>query len=202
MCNKQKFAKWLIKKMGWRVVEGVAPEDKCIILGVPHTSVKDFVVSWAYYTSCGGTPNIMIKKEFFFWPMGVLLRKMGAIPVDRSRGAVTAKQVIDAIKSADKMHLCIAPEGTRKKTNRWKKGFHTIARQAQIPIYLGYFNYRTKEVGRGIRFVPTDDVNGDLKRIMAHYAAMNLEGRKKGQWDPGIYKQLLKEDEIKGEVNN
>lgn len=180
--------------MGWTVKEGLVPEPKCVILGVPHTSVKDFVVSWAFYTSVGGTPNIMIKKEFFFWPLGILLRKMGAIPVDRSHGAVTAKHVIDAIKEADRMHLCIAPEGTRKKTRRWKTGFHTIARQAGIPIYLGYFNYRTKEVGRGIRFVPSDDVRSDLKKIMAHYAAMNLEGCKKDQWDPGDEKCLLTEN--------
>lgn len=194
MCNKQKFAKWVIKRMGWTVKEGLAPEPKCIILGVPHTSVKDFIVSWAYYTSVGGTPNIMIKKEFFFWPLGGLLKKMGAIPVDRTHGAVTAKHVIDAIKAADKMHLCIAPEGTRKKTRRWKTGFHTIARQAGIPIYLGYFNYKTKEVGRGIRFVPTDDARADLKKIMAHYAAMEMEGCKKDGWDPGDEKCLLTEN--------
>lgn len=29
----------------------------------------------------------MIKKEFFFWPVGVFLRKVGCIPVDRGSAA-------------------------------------------------------------------------------------------------------------------
>lgn len=193
MGSKQKICAWLLKRMGWKAMDGVVPEDKCIILGVPHTSAKDFLISWLYYSSVGGTANIMIKKEFFIWPMGVLLRKMGAVPVDRTHGAVTAKHVIDAIKNAKKMHLAIAPEGTRKKTRRWKTGFHTIAKEAGIPIYLGYFDYKTKRVGRGIKFIPSDNAKEDLRKIMAHYAAMEMEGCKKGEFDPGDEKQLITE---------
>jgi hypothetical protein len=55
----------MIKLLGWKVMDGEVPEPKCIILGVPHTSIKDFIISWFFYTSVGGTANIMIKKEFF-----------------------------------------------------------------------------------------------------------------------------------------
>lgn len=171
--------------MGWTPDGSIAPEHKCIVLGVPHTSVVDFVVAWACYTSLGGTPNIMIKKEFFFWPLGWLLRKMGAVPVDRKKGGNVALHSIQAMRNAEKMHLAIAPEGTRKKTDKWKMGFLTIARACNVPVYLGYFNYRTKHVGTGIRFAVSDNPKDDLKKIQAHYAAMNLEGRHKGHFSCG-----------------
>ena len=64
----QKFCGWLLKVMGWTVDNPtVVPEDKCIILGVPHTSAWDFVISYLFYKSIGGDAKVIIKKEFFFW---------------------------------------------------------------------------------------------------------------------------------------
>ena len=90
-----RFFLWLT---GWKVVGGIAPEDKCIILGVPHTSLWDFVISWMFYKSVGGTANILVKKKFFFWPACYILNYMGAIPVDNARGASLIKQIISEFK--------------------------------------------------------------------------------------------------------
>ena len=35
----------VMKIWGWKADSGVAPEEKCVILGVPHTSIADFIVS-------------------------------------------------------------------------------------------------------------------------------------------------------------
>ncbi|MGM9774697.1 MAG: 1-acyl-sn-glycerol-3-phosphate acyltransferase [Candidatus Egerieousia sp.] len=194
MGAKQKIAKFLLKMLGWKGMDGVVPEDKCVILGVPHTSAWDFVISWLFYTSVGGKANIMIKKEFFVWPIGPILRACGAIPVDRSKGANVAVHCINAIKESEKMHLAIAPEGTRKKTDRWKTGFHTIAKNAGVPVYLGYFNWKTKEVGRGEKFILSDNAKEDLKKIQAHYAKMNMEGKHKGCFSCGVTDPAVKSD--------
>ncbi len=90
------------------------PHKKAIIIGVPHTSAWDFVISYLYYTSVGGVAHIMIKKEFFVWPIGFFLRKMGALPIDRTKGASVVKQVINEMNSREMMHLAITPEGTRQ----------------------------------------------------------------------------------------
>lgn len=45
------FCKLILKLMGWTPVNGVMPAKKAIIIGVPHTSVRDFIVSYLYYTS-------------------------------------------------------------------------------------------------------------------------------------------------------
>lgn len=45
---KKRICKTLLKMMGWTTVGGTVPEDKAIILGVPHTSAKDFIISYLF----------------------------------------------------------------------------------------------------------------------------------------------------------
>ena len=163
--------------MGWTAVDPVAPEDKCIILGVPHTSIWDFVISYLYYVSVGGKPYCMVKGEFFWGPLGWLLRKMGGVPVDRKRGGGAALSVIREMKATPKIHLALAPEGTRKPVKRWKTGFHTIAREVGCPVYMGYFDWGTKRISRGQKVELTDDPKADMARIQALYEDMHLVGK-------------------------
>jgi len=173
----KKLTAFILRLLGWKVMSGVAPESKCIILGAPHTSALDFVISWLYYTSVGGKAYVMVKKEFFFWPVGYIVRWMGGIPVDRTRGANVLKQVVDEFKTRDYLHLAIAPEGTRKPTARWKGGFHTMARLADVPVYLGYFDWGKKEIGFNEKFELTDDLNADLKRVRQWYKDKGVQGK-------------------------
>jgi 1-acyl-sn-glycerol-3-phosphate acyltransferase len=181
----QKFLKLLLKIMGWRVVEPPVPEPKCIILGVPHTSAWDFIISLLYYNSEGHKAYVMVKDSFFRWPFGRPLRALGGIPVKKGKGANLVLQVIKEFQSREVLHLAIAPEGTRKATERWKTGFHTIARAANVPVYLGYFDWKRKEVGRGIKFELTDDVQGDLKRIRQYYKDKGVVGKHPEKFTPG-----------------
>lgn len=179
----KKFCGFLLKLLGWKAMDdSPVEEDKAIILGVPHTSAWDFVISYLFYTSVGGKAYIMIKKEFFIGPLSPLLKALGGVPVDRKKGAAITLQLIHAMNGAKKMHLAIAPEGTRKATTRWKSGFHTIARSCNVPVYLGYFDWKRKIVGHGQKFELTDNAQEDLKRIRAHYATMDMEGRHKGMF--------------------
>lgn len=168
----------MLRLMGWTPVDKEpVPEPKAVILGVPHTSIWDFLVSYFYYKSIGGDPHIMIKKEFFFWPMDPILRKLGAIPVDRGKGAaLLVRSIIHEFEKKDRLHLAIAPEGTRKAVKKWKSGFHTIARAAGVPVYLGYFDWGTKRVGHGPRFEISDNAAADLEKIQAIYEEMHLTG--------------------------
>ena len=38
----------IMKLFGWQADSGAAPEQKCIILGVPHTSIADFLVAYFF----------------------------------------------------------------------------------------------------------------------------------------------------------
>ncbi len=167
-----------MKKMGWTTVGGPVPEDKAVILGVPHTSAMDFVVSYLFYTQFDAQKaRVMIKKEFFFWPIGGLLRSMGAVPVDRSNASAMVKSLIDQMEGEKSFILAIAPEGTRKPVKKWKTGYHLIAKAVGCPCYLGYFDWGRKRVSIGEKVDLTDDARADTDRIQALYEQMHLQGK-------------------------
>ena len=66
----------------------------------------------------GRETGFMMKKDWFFWPLGPIFRWMGGIPVDRSRKTSLVDQMIKIAKSSQKFHLAITPEGTRKLEER------------------------------------------------------------------------------------
>jgi 1-acyl-sn-glycerol-3-phosphate acyltransferase len=119
----------------------------------------------------------MVKGEFFWGPLGWLLRKLGAVPVDRKKGGNAALSVIREMKATPRIHLALAPEGTRKPVKRWKTGFHTIARQVGCPVYMGYFDWGTKRISRGHKIELTNDPKADMARIQALYEEMHLVGK-------------------------
>lgn len=164
--------------MGWTIDGGPVPEDKAIILGVPHTSFWDFVVSYLFYRQFGTTKaRCMVKKEMFFWPLGPILKALGGIPTDRKSGTTLVLSLISAMEKEDKFILAIAPEGTRKPVRKWKTGYHTIAKAVGCPVYLGYFDWGTKHIGCGEKFELTDDARADTERIQAIYETKGLVGK-------------------------
>ena len=173
----QKFCKILLKLFGWKSFGEAVKDKKCVLIGFPHTSGWDFVISWIYYTSIGGKANVLIKKEFFFWPLGILLRKMGGIPVERTRGANVLRQTIQLFSKREYMHLAITPEGTRKRTTKWKAGFHTIARAENIPVYPTTFDWGRKELRIYGKFELTDDASADIKRLKDFIREKNVTGK-------------------------
>ena len=171
-----KFCGWLLRRMGWESVGGPMKEKKAIVLGVPHTSVWDFLVSYLFYTQFGKVAHIMIKKEFFFWPLGPILRACGAVPVDRESAASMVRSLIHEMDQADEFHLAIAPEGTRKAVKRWKTGFHLIARETGATVYVGYYDWGRKRISVGEPIELTDDPKADMQRIYDIYRPMGIQG--------------------------
>jgi 1-acyl-sn-glycerol-3-phosphate acyltransferase len=159
----------VFKCAGWKV-EGEKPEAaKYVAIAAPHTSNWDFL-----YTLCLAfiyriNPRIMMKDAWFFWPLGPVLRWLGAMPVDRSKSKNVVGQSIDAFNRSDRMVLVVPPSGTRRKVTHWKSGFYHIANGAQVPIALGFLDYRRKRGGFGPTLVPTGDIHGDMGIIQRFY---------------------------------
>ena len=177
-----KFCGWWLRKKGWTSVGGPMPEAKAIVLGVPHTTAKDFLICYLFYTQYGKVAHIMIKKEFFFWPVGPILRACGAVPVDRKSASAILKSLIEVMEDEPEFHLAIAPEGTRKPTDKWKSGYHIIAKETGAAVYLGYFDWGTKRISCGEKIELTDDAKADMQRIYDHYRPMGLQGYHKDQF--------------------
>lgn len=173
------FCGWLLKRMGWKTVGGPMKEAKAIVLGVPHTSFWDFIVSYLFYSQFGKVAHCMVKEELFFWPLGAILKATGAVPVNRKSASTMVKSLISAMENVDEFHLAIAPEGTRSLTTRWKTGFHLIAKETGATVYMGYFDWGKKEISVGEPIQLTDDAKADMERIYDHYRAMGLVGKHK-----------------------
>ena len=171
-----KFCGWLLKKMGWESVGGPMKEPKAIVLGVPHTTVWDFLVSYLFYTQFGKVAHIMIKQEFFFWPLGPILRACGAVPVERKSAASLVRSLIHLMEEVPEFHLAIAPEGTRAATKHWKSGYHLIAKETGATVYLGYYDWGRKRISVGEPIELTDDAKADMQRIYDHYRPMGIQG--------------------------
>jgi 1-acyl-sn-glycerol-3-phosphate acyltransferase len=172
-----KFCGRLLKRMGWESVGGPMTEPKAIVLGVPHTSASDFLVSYLFYAQFGKVAHIMIKKEFFFWPLGPILRACGAVAVDRSNPTNLVRSLIHQMEGAEEFHLAIAPEGTRKAVKRWKTGFHLIARETGAAVYMGYFDWGHKRIGCGEKLQITGDAKADMARLYEYYRTLDLKGK-------------------------
>jgi len=114
-----------------------------------------------------------MKKEFFFFPLGPILRALNVIPVDRgNKENHIVERMVEEFKNG---MLCIDynPGGEPEKRKKWKKGFLVIAKEAGVPVYLGRIDYKDKYCTWGPRFEPTGDPDADLKYIMSTYKDAN-----------------------------
>ena len=163
-------AKFILTKiMGWTLDESPIADPKCVIVGFPHTCIEDFFVYALYMRALGERATVMMKKEFFVWPLSILLNHWGVIRTDRSRGAGALKHCIDEFSRRDVLKLSLSPEGTRKAVKNWKTGFHIIAREAGVPVYLGYYDWAHKYITHGVPFPLTDNSREDIRRIQQFY---------------------------------
>ena len=154
--------------MGWKAEVDQPIPDKCILCVAPHTSNWDFFIGKTYYTALGRTSNFLMKKEWFFWPLGPLFRRMGGIPVERSRHTSMTDQLAQRAMESARFSLAVTPEGTRSRNAEWKRGFYYIALKAQLPILLYGLDFGTKTIVCKRTLVPSGDVDADM-RIIADY---------------------------------
>ena len=84
--------------------------------------------------------------------------------------------LIHAINESENFYMVICPEGTRKPIRKWKTGYHTIAMQTGVPVFLSHADYKKKEIGYGKKFALNGDAREDTARIQQEYKKMGLTG--------------------------
>ena len=159
--------------LGWEL-EGQTPAvDKAVIIAAPHTSNWDFPLAVAVALVHRFHFRWLGKDALFKMPFwGAFMRFLGGIPVDRSGPHGVVASVVERFSHAEPMVLMIPPEGSRSKTTGWKTGFYYIAREAQVPIILGYMDYRRKRAGASRLFYPTGDIDKDFGEFKRFYAGV------------------------------
>ncbi len=164
------FSAWLLRRLGWKV-SGQYPHhiSKLVLIVAPHTSNWDFVVGVLVKWALRLRVRYVGKHTLFRWPFGAFFRRLGGIPVDRSRPNQFVQIMVAAFKQCDRLHLVLSPEGTRKKVERFRTGFYYIARLAEVPIALCKFDWKRREIYFDPHlFVPTENTEEDLAYLW-HY---------------------------------
>ena len=170
------LALWLFRVLGWKLVGGL-PQGlkKAVLVVAPHTSNWDGFYGLLFCFVKQLPIKFAIKKEAMIFPIGLILKRMGAIPIDRKKQRSSTKgdnmviYMATMLMEQESLMLIIAPEGTRSRVKRWKQGFYHIALRANVPIILGYIDYKQKHIGFGPTVHPTGNFDKDVQKIQAFY---------------------------------
>ena len=156
-----------LQMAGWRF-EGELPDvPKVLFVVAPHTSNWDFILAVAVMFALRIRVNFLGKHTLFRWPLGGFMRWVGGSPVYRHSPQNAVEQTVEHVRRSDRIALALSPEGTRRKRQAWRSGFHYVARGAEIPILPAAIDYST----RTIRFFPlyqaAETVEADLATLGA-----------------------------------
>jgi 1-acyl-sn-glycerol-3-phosphate acyltransferase len=155
--------------MGWKIIGDFPRLNKFIVAVVPHRSNLDFIVGVLVRTILNEEINFIGKKELFNPFTGWFFSAMGGSPINRGTNENKVTAIAEVFNTRERFRLAIAPEGTRKKVDRWRTGFYHIALKANIPILLVNFNYNAKKVSFLKLFYPTGNLKKDLNLMEGYF---------------------------------
>jgi 1-acyl-sn-glycerol-3-phosphate acyltransferase len=164
------FSRGVLRLCGWRLVGELPDVPKLILIGAPHSSYWDGLWGLLMKIAAGIEVNIMIKREVLDGPLGIILRPIGMIPINRKAALNVVGQMVERFRQRERMWLGITPEGTRKKVKEWKSGFLRIAHEADVPIQTIFIDYPTKTFTLGPVVRATGDHDADMAKIRALFA--------------------------------
>jgi 1-acyl-sn-glycerol-3-phosphate acyltransferase len=169
---------WILRVRGWRLAGEFPNLAKVVLIAAPHSSNWDAVWGILFKVAVRLDMHFIGKREAFFWPLGIILRRVGGIPIDRHGKHDVVAQMRAQFAARERFWFGVAPEGTRKKVTKWKSGFWHIARAAQVPILPIYFHYPEKTIGLLPLVQPSDNLDADMARIRAMYVP--FQGKNRG----------------------
>ena len=164
------LSKIILKIIRWRV-DGSLPVDqkKYVLIVAPHTSNWDFFLFVLTVSVLRLQPSVLIKDTLFVGPLGWFLRYCGAIPVNRRQAGSLVTYISGIYEEREEFVLIITPEGTRSPNANWKRGFHHVARAAEVPILVVYVDSAVRTIGIEGLMEPSEDVDGDIQKLKTFF---------------------------------
>tara|TARA_B110000483_G_scaffold118993_1_gene143782 strand:- start:12 stop:563 length:552 start_codon:yes stop_codon:yes gene_type:complete len=162
--------------LGWKVHKKLpAGVDRCVMIASPHTSNWDFVFTRSAFSILNIPVRFTIKDTWFKFPLNLIFGPLGGIAINRKprkegeERPSTVEAMAALFEKNKNLVVLVTPEGTRSYREEWKSGFYHVAKMANVPICLGYVDYKNKVAGVGMTVYPSDDIAADMKIIMRFY---------------------------------
>jgi len=173
------MARGVLRLFGWKLLGTFPNVPRVLIIAAPHSSAWDAIWGLLIKVAIGLDIEFMAKKEIFFFPLGLVLRLLGGVPVDRHAANGVVGATVQALRSKPVCWVVLAPEGTRRRVERWRTGFWHIARQADVPVCCLYLHYPEKTFGIGPVLEMSDDMHADIAKLRAYYEPFQGKHRKR-----------------------
>ncbi len=170
-----RVARLLLRLGGWTLVGDIPSVPKAVVIAWPHTSNWDGIWALIYRVAIQLDVRFFAKDSLFWFPLSVLLRGLGGIPLDRSKAGSAVDQAVAMFKDRESFYFGLAPEGTRSHTDHWKSGFYRIAETADVPIVVGFLDYGRRRIGLGPVYSLTGNHDTDMTVLREFYS--DVEGR-------------------------
>ena len=158
-----------LRLLGWKIRGRFVDQPKIIVVVAPHSSNWDWIIGvfglWALELKL----SYLIKKQAMIWPLSIVIRRTGGIPIDRSQPVGIVDQLVDEFNTSEKLWYAITPEGTRKSVSRWKNGFLRVAYKAKVPVVPVSIDYPSRQICIGDPFNLCEDIDIDLENVRQYF---------------------------------
>ena len=171
--NRSALTRWFGRTfyglMGWKLEGSIVEAERVLITAAPHTSNWDAVLGFSAILGINVRLHWLGKHSIFIPGLRWFMRWLGGIPVDRENPESVMGYVDEAVSKHEGVVIIVAPEGTRKKAEKWKTGFLRIAEANDCVIQLGALDFPNKRIVLGKTFKPTGDNQADIESIKEWY---------------------------------
>jgi 1-acyl-sn-glycerol-3-phosphate acyltransferase len=176
---------WLVLKLyGWKVVNVAPATGSYLIIAAPHTSNWDFPLGIAIAFHLRLKVYFIAKHTLFNGFAGPIMRWLGGVPLNRSASTNFVDASVEIYANSENLIFAIAPEGTRSSVGRWKTGFYHMAKGANVPLALAYFDFSKRVGGIGKMLNTTENIDADMQAIADFYEP--IMGKYPNNFNPDI----------------
>ena len=176
---------WLILKLGgWKVVNVAPATGSYLIIAAPHTSNWDFPLGIAIAFHLRLKVYFIAKHTLFNGFAGPIMRWLGGVPLNRGASKNFVGASVEIYANSENLIFAIAPEGTRSSVGRWKTGFYHMAKGANVPLALAYFDFSKRIGGIGKMLNTTKNIDADMQAIADFYEP--VMGKYPNNFNPDI----------------
>ena len=144
-------------------------DKNSVVIGFPHTKNMDTFRALTYIKIAKVNARLLVKASWFFFPMSLLLKGLGGLPVKRNKTCGFVESVVNEFNCREELVVALVPEGTRKQVATIKTGFWHIAKGADVPIICWYLDNRAKRTRWIGKIHPGESLDADLLKIKEIY---------------------------------